>query len=226
MFSPFKRRDEGNILEIGKSEQYHTVDELIRRSHPNSVYYTFLVVSSVIITAGLLIDNTAIVIGGMLVTPVLTPILLFSLGLSILEFGAVRKAGFLMVVSFLIIIAISWVLATFLGSDKSISFLQEDPGKLFNIYFVVALASGVAATFAWARKEMTDVLPGVAMAVTLVPPAALIGISLNSAETYLAQYYLYIFLFNLMGLVVGSFLVYTLLKFYKTRREVEKEIEE
>ncbi len=223
---PFKKRDEGNILEIGKSEQYHTVDELVKRSHPNSVYYTFLILSSVIIVAGLLIDNTAIVIGGMLVTPVLTPILLFSLGLSILEFGAVRKAGFLMVVSFLLIIAIAWLLANFLGSDKSVSFLREDPGKVFNIYFVVALTSGIAATFAWARKEMADVLPGVAMAVPLVPPAALIGINLNSAQMYLAEYYLYIFLSNLMGLVIGSFLVYTLLKFYKTRKEVEKEIEE
>ena len=143
----------------------------------------------------------------MLVTPVLTPTLLFSLGLSILEFGAVRKAGFLMVISFLLIVAIAWVLANFLGSDKSVSFLREDPGKIFNIYFVVALASGIAATFAWARKEMADVLPGVAMAVSRVPPPALIGISLNSAEMHLAEHYLYVFLFNLIGLVLGSFLV-------------------
>lgn len=222
---PFKKHNDGNILEIGKSEQYHTVDEIIKRSQPNSIYYTFLVLSAVIISAGILIDNTAILIGGMLVTPVLTPILLFSLGVSILEFSAVKKAGFLMLVSFLIIGLVAGALARIFGTNELSLFLTAPPSQILYVYFLVAFTSGIAATLAWTRKETTDVMPGVAMAVTLVPPVSLIGISFSTSTSYLMEFYLYVFVSNLIGLLIGGFLVYTLLKFYKTKKEVEKEIE-
>jgi len=67
--------NEGDILKVTVFEQYRTVDELFKRSKANSVYYTLLVLSVLIITSGLLLNNGAIVIGGMLVTPMFTPIL-------------------------------------------------------------------------------------------------------------------------------------------------------
>ena len=93
-----------------------------------------------------------------------------------------------------------------------------------NLYFLISLSAGAAATFAWSRKEMTDVLPGVAMAVSLVPPISLIGININY-EAALVEFYIYIFVVNLIGLIIGSFIVYILLKFYNTKKEVEKELD-
>lgn len=222
---PFKKRNDGNILDVKKEEQYHTVDELIKRSKPNSVYYTLLILSSIIISSGLLLNNSAIVIGGMLVTPVITPILLFSLGISILEVKAMRRAGFLMVVSFLIIFAISWILAKVLGVGEIDFILSGDPQRTLILYFLIAFSSGIAATLAWTRKELSDVLPGIAITVSLVPPLALMGIFYSVAQTQELNFYMWIFFLNIAGMISGSFIIYTLLKFYQARGEVEKNIE-
>jgi len=221
----FKRRDDGNILDVERQEQYHTVEQLIKRSKPTSVYYTLLLLSSVIISAGLLLNNSTIVIGGMLVTPVMTPILLFSLGISILEFKAMRRAGFLMIVSFLIIVAISWIMAKILGVGKIDFILSDDPQRTLILYFIVAFSSGIAATLAWSRKELSDVLPGIAISVSLVPPLALIGIFLSITESGLLDLYIWVFFLNLVGMVSGSFIIYSLLKFYQARGELEKNID-
>ncbi|MEX0621640.1 MAG: DUF389 domain-containing protein [Candidatus Woykebacteria bacterium] len=225
MFLSIGRRDSGNVLKVDKSEQYHTVDELISKSQPNSIYYTLLILSAVIISAGLLLGNNPIVIGGMLVTPVMTPVLLFALGLSIVESKAIRKAGFLMVISFLVVLLISWILAQAVGVGQLKFLLEGDPTRIFVLYSFVALSSGIAATLAWAHKDLTDVLPGIAIAVSLTPPLSLVGISLSSGDQRLINFYLLVFIFNLAGMTLGSLITYILLKFYKARREVERTIE-
>jgi uncharacterized membrane protein len=142
----FHQRDEGNILDIEKSDQYHTVEELIKRSRPNSFYYTLLILSAIIISSGLLLNNNAIIIGGMLVTPVMTPILLSALGIALLEFGAIRKAGLLMTASFLIIMFIAWSLAKIFTVVEIDFFLAGNPSRSFMLYSLVAFSAGIAAT--------------------------------------------------------------------------------
>ena len=77
-------------FEMSRSAQYRTVEDLIERSRPDFTYYVLLFISTIIIAAGLLLNNSAIVIGGMLVTPLLTPILVIALGVSV---GDTRLIG-------------------------------------------------------------------------------------------------------------------------------------
>jgi len=106
-----RNHKEGGILEIKKSEQYKTVDELFKRSQPSSIYYTMLVLSTFIVAAGVLLNNAFIIIGGMLVTPVLTPMLVVALGLAVGNLAPLKQEGLLLAKSFLIIIAGSLLLA-------------------------------------------------------------------------------------------------------------------
>jgi len=211
--------DEKKLLKITKYEQYRTIEDLFDRSQANTAYYMLLALSAVIIGAGLLLNNVPIVIGGMLVAPVLTPLLLFGLAFSIGEFSVIKRVGRLMAVSFSIILVISFFLALVLGHNNEV-FEITSTIETALLYFVVAIASGVAGTFALTRKELSEVLPGVAVAISLVPPLALVGIWLSDLEFGPARFYLSVFLFNLFGILVGSVMVFSMLGFYRTKEKV------
>lgn len=213
-------KDGKALLEITKYEQYRTIEDLFARSQANTAYYMLLALSAIIIAAGLLLNNVPIVIGGMLVAPVLTPLLLFGLAFSIGEFAVIRRVGRLMALSFSIILVLSFFLTTILGHHREV-FEITNTLETALLYFVVAVASGIAGTFALSRKELSEVLPGVAVAISLVPPLALVGIWLSDLNFELARFYLLIFSFNLFGILVGSVVVFSMLGFYQTKEKVE-----
>jgi len=220
-----KTADKQKLLKITKYEQYRTVEDLFKRSQANTAYYMLLALSSIIITAGLMLNNVPIVIGGMLVAPVLTPLLLFGLAFAIAEFPVIKRVGKLMAFSFAIILVISFFFAIILGHNRQFFEIQNSLETAL-LYFVVAVASGVAGTFAMTRKELSEVFPGVAVAISLVPPLALMGIWLSDLNYGLVKFYLLVFLFNLFGILVGSVGVFSMLGFYRTKGAVKKKEKE
>jgi uncharacterized hydrophobic protein (TIGR00271 family) len=209
---------------ITKSDQYRAVNDLIIESNPGSNYYTLLILSSVIIASGLLLANSAILIGGMLVTPLLTPILLISLGITLGRPFLLKKTSMLILKSVGIILVVSFLFGLIFAVPEDKEFFSS---VIFNntissafLYFIVAFSSGIAATFAWVRKKVTNMLPGISIAVSLVPPIALVGIRLAQVEVNNARFFLMVFLFNLIGIIMGSMIVFSMLKFYKTDDEV------
>jgi uncharacterized hydrophobic protein (TIGR00271 family) len=213
---------EGNILEVTKREQFKTVNELFERSEPNSLYYTLLIVSAFVIASGLLLNNGFIIIGGMLITPVLTPVLLIALGVAVGEPSALKDSSILLAKSFLLIVGASLLITFIFGPPNDIQ-VFENTMRTALLYFIVAVGSGAAATFTWARREVGEILQGVAIAVSLVPPLALIGIWLSALEFEIARFFFLVFIFNFMGVVVGSLVVFSLLKFHKAENKVHEE---
>jgi uncharacterized hydrophobic protein (TIGR00271 family) len=218
------KKQPANPLAVTKTEQYRTAGELIERSRPNASYYIFLAISAIIVAAGLLLNNATIVIGGMLVAPVLTPLLAISLGLSIGETQIMRDTAVLLVKSFVIVVVVSLIMAILLGIGPATAFNLEGDFRAAILYFFVALASGAAATFAWTRKEVSEILPGVAIAVSLVPPISLVGIWLSQLNVDTSRFYFSVFLLNLFGVIIGSLIVFSLLRFYQSGERIHKKI--
>jgi len=220
-------KNETNILSIKQSDQFRTVEELIIKSQPGSVYYTFLILAAIIIAAGLLMENVFIVIGGMLVAPVLTPILAIALGLSIGDIKPIKNVYMLLLKSIVIVILTSIIMAFVLGLPK-VTPIFENTMRTAILYFIVALASGIAATFAWVRKENSEAITGIAIAITLVPPLSLIGIAISIFNAPLMHFNFLVFAFNFLGITLGSLVAFSLLKFHKSEKklqETEKKIE-
>lgn len=209
---------------IKRRDQYRVVSELVKDGQESPTYYSLLVLSSIIIAAGLLLANSAILIGGMLVTPVLTPILLLALGIVTAKPRVIRTTSKLIAKSAGIVFAVSFLAALVFDVPDSEEFFSS---ALFNntinaafLYFVVAFASGIAATFAWIRKEISSMLPGISIAVSLVPPIALVGVWLAQMNLDMARFFLLVFLFNLFGLIMSSMIIFSVLGFYKSADEV------
>lgn len=213
------------ILSINTQVKYKTISELLDQSQPSSVYYTLLILSVFIITCGLLLESAPIVIGGMLVTPFLTPILAIALMITVAELGGLRRPLILLVKSTILTIGISAIITVFFGvQDLNQVFVNDLRTAM--LFFIIAATSGVAATFAWVRKEVSDILPGVSIAVSLVPPLSLIGINLGTLQFEAARFYLTIYFLNLIGIIIGSLVIFSLLKFQKNVTEIKKKIKE
>jgi len=219
-----EKKPEG-ILEVKKTEQYRTVEELFEKSKPSSLYYTLLVLSAVVVASGLILNNAAIVIGGMLIAPVLTPLLLIALAIVVGEVESVKHSSVLIAKSVGILIGVSVLMGIFFEGGSELNVFEDSIASGI-LYFIVAIVSGVAATFAWTRKEVADILPGIAVSVSLVPPLVLSGLALSTFDFELLRSTLLIFVFNFFGIVLGSMVVFSLLKFYKTQQKVHKESEE
>lgn len=214
-----------NGLNINKRDKYRTVNDLLERSVPNATYYVLLVLSSIIITAGLLLNNTAIVIGGMLVTPLLTPILVIALGMSVGEVPLITRTSKFVGYSCLYTV-IGGLVLTLLFQAPSEFTVIENSVRTALLYFVVAIASGVAGTYAWIRREAAETLPGIAIAVSLVPPLSLIGIGIGKFDFDFALFYFVIFLLNLLGILMGSLVVFSLSKFHQMDHKIKQKNEE
>ncbi len=214
--------------EIRQKDRYLAVSDLVRDSQPSVSYYSLLALSSIIIVSGVLLSNSAMLIGGMLITPVLTPILLISLAIVTSKTKIIGNMTSMLLKSFGIVFGISFIVGLVMGKPGNKDFfsvvLFDDSVKAAFLYFIVAFMSGAAATFAWIRKEIATALPGISIAISLVPPISIVGVWLSQGNFELARFFLVVFLFNIVGIVMSSIIVFSILDFYKTGDEMVQNI--
>ena len=208
---------------VSKREAYKAIDELIDDSRPDALYITLLILSSSVIASGLLLNNIAILIGGMLITPILTPVLLVALSIATSKWYLLKKTSITLLKSFAFVFGTTLIISLILGLPDNVYHqpILESSTRTAILYFFVAGISGVAATLAWSHKKISAALPGVSIAVSLVPPLASVGMWASAGVTLEAKFYLVVFILNLIGIIVGSMIVFTLLGFYKTENKLE-----
>jgi uncharacterized hydrophobic protein (TIGR00271 family) len=180
-----------------------------------SAFWTMLTLSALIATAGVLTDSTATVIGAMIIAPLSTPIMGIALGLATREPGAAGRSARFVLTGALLVVAIGalfgWGLPgsfDLLGNSQITG--RTSPGLLD---LLAAVATGFAGAIALARRDVSAVLPGVAIAISLVPPLAVVGVCLGDGAPGLAFGALVLFLSNLVALVLAGTLVFTVLVF-------------
>ena len=209
---------------VTSRDQYRAVDELIERATPSANYYALLILSSLVITAGILMGNNPIIIGGMLITPLLTPILVIALGITAGK-PRVSASAARLVLQSLLFVVIGAAIMGFVFGQPATDLNLDDSMRTTLLYLIVASVSGVAATYAWIKKEALETLPGVAIAVSLVPPVAYIGVSLAAANWVTARAFFIILVVNILGIIAGSMIVFSQFGFYRTRGLIEMKAE-
>ncbi len=168
---------------------------------------TLMVLSTIIATAGLLSDSAAVVIGAMLVAPMMTPVMAAAgavvMGWSQRFYGAIWLV-FSMGIGALALSALITLLA------PELVFLPEQVlARTRPTFFdlLIALAAGSAGAYTITRKE-SSAIPGVAVAVALLPPLASAGILAMTGEFELATRAIILFLTNLIAMVLAGALTF------------------
>ncbi len=192
---------------------------LVKRTHWYWRFGVMLSLSVMVAVMGLLAGSAAVVIGAMLLAPLMTPVLGVAAALAM---GLPKKASVSIarvVVATLGCVALSYLASklALTGSDtfspEIVSRTRPDIRDL-----VVALAAGAAGSYATVRSDTSSSLPGVAVAVALVPPLATVGITLEAGNMVFARGASLLYLTNLVAIVFASIIVFLITGFVPPRR--------
>ncbi|MGB1122030.1 MAG: TIGR00341 family protein [Flavobacteriales bacterium] len=171
-----------------------------------------LVFSIVIASIGLNVDSTAVVIGAMLISPLMGPIMGFGLGVGINDAGTVRKSLINLGVAAGIAVLSSAIYFLISPIDEAGSELFARTNPTF-LDVLVALFGGLTGILAGSRKEKSNVIPGVAIATALMPPLCTAGFGLANGEWEYFFGAFYLFLINAILIATATTLVVRYLNF-------------
>lgn len=175
-----------------------------------SAFWLFLVLSAVIATAGVLADSTATVIGAMIIAPLSTPIMGIALALAKGSRGGVWSSLLTVLLGAAVVIGVGVALALLMPRSWDLLANAQVSGRTSPgaLDLLAAAATGFAGAIALARRDVAAVLPGVAIAISLVPPLAVVGVCLGHGAPGLALGALLLFASNLLALVLAGTLVF------------------
>ncbi len=200
-------------------EPLHDIErrQVISRLFPRGVsrrqfftrFASLMMLSTAIAVLGILADSTAVVIGAMLLAPLMFPVL----GAA----AAIVMGWPLRIIRRVLLVAVGSVLAVVLAAV--ISFVVPGhtdplPAELLartspNLLDLgIALAAGAAGAYGQVRRHAAEALTGVAVAVALLPPLAVVGITLQLTEWQLAVGAMLLFLANVVGIVIAASVVF------------------
>jgi uncharacterized hydrophobic protein (TIGR00271 family) len=201
-------------LEIDPQQKPTVYAQIYKTAEMSSLtYWLEIIFSAGIATLGLVLNSPAVIIGAMLISPLMGPIMAEGLALAAGDLYLVVKATANLAASVSLSIAFSafivWLLP--FHSITSETLARTNPTLLD---LGVALFSGLAGSVAVCRvggKEGVTALPGVAIAVALMPPLCTIGFGLGSGvNTRIMGGASLLFLTNLVAIVASAFVVFLL----------------
>ena len=169
----------GADIERMQSSLY--IDGTPMRTAASSKFWVLLVLAAIIATAGVVADSTATVIGAMIVAPLMTPILGSALAIVLADRRHLIRSVALVVLGALAVIAIAYVIGFFVHPLDAYQSNSQVASRINPrlIDLLAALATGTVGAFALVRSDISDALPGVAIAISLVPPLAVVGLLLE-----------------------------------------------
>ncbi len=160
----------------------------VKRRRQLEQFSVLLFLAAIIATMGVLGDSIATVIGAMIISPLMTPIMATAAALVMGQMGRAGRSFLTVVLGVLGVIALSSFLALgyniVMGGVVNFAVNSQVLARISPrvIDLVAALASGAAGAFFMSREDISDSLAGVATSISLVPPLYVVGISLQSGQ--------------------------------------------
>ena len=173
-----------------------------------------LIFAIFIASLGLNVNSTAVIIGAMLISPLMGPIIGMGLAIGINDFQLLRRAAknFAIATVISILTATVYFLITPLGEAQSELLARTSP----TIYDVlIATFGGAAGILALCTKGKGNVIPGVAIATALMPPLCTAGFGLASGHLLYFLGAFYLFFINTVFISLSTYLGVRLMRFHR-----------
>ncbi len=161
---------------------------------------------------GLNVNSTAVIIGAMLISPLMGPIMAIGLGVGINDAALLRKAMY----NFLIATGVALTTSTifFLMSplnEAHSEILARTSPTIYDV--LIALFGGFAGIIATSSKQKGNVIPGVAIATALMPPLCTAGYGLATLQFGFFFGAFYLFIINTVFIALATFVLVRFLHF-------------
>ena len=157
---------------------------------------TLILMCSIFIASiGLNMNSTAVVIGAMLISPLMTPIVGLGFGLAIFDTRLIKQSLQVLLTQVLVSLLVStlyfWMSPLSYASSELIA--RTSP-TIWDV--LIAIAGGIAGFIGSRKKEANNIVPGVAIATALMPPICTAGYGLANGNVRFLFGALYLFLIN------------------------------
>ena len=203
-----------------KEDEEETIESLKKGVEFRGTTLWVLIFAIFLASLGLNTNSTAVIIGAMLVSPLMGPIMGFGLGLGIADFDLVKRSlrNYLTATLFSVVTATIYFLISPINEAQSELLARTSP----TIYDVlIAFFGGLAGIVAGSTKLKGNVIPGVAIATALMPPlcTAGFGLATGNLSYFLGAFYLYFI--NTVFISLSTYIVVRMLK-YKNKEILDK----
>lgn len=173
-----------------------------------------LVIAILIASLGLNTNSTAVIIGAMLISPLMGPIIGLGLGVGIEDFDLLKRSmrNLTVAAGFSVLASCVYFLISPVSEGHSELLARTSP-TIYDVF--IGFFGGCAGIFAIASKNKGNVIPGVAIATALMPPLCTVGYGL---ATWQMSYFfgaLYLFLINSIFICLATFIGVKLMKFHR-----------
>ena len=195
------------------TDKEHTITK-IKAGIPVKSHTAWVLIFSIFIASiGLNVSSTAVVIGAMLVSPLMGPILGLGLSIGINDIDTLKRSLVNLGVMVGLSIATSFIFFSFpIFQDATPELLARTAPDVRDV--LIALAGGLSLIIALSRKsEMTNTIAGIAIATALMPPLCTAGFGL---ATWNLDYFfgaLFLFIINAIFIALATFLIVKFLGF-------------
>ena len=195
-----------------KEDEEETIESLKKGVEFRGTNLWVLIFAIFLASLGLNTNSTAVIIGAMLISPLMGPIMGFGLGLGITDFDLVKRSlrSYLTATLFSVVTATIYFLISPISEAQSELLARTSP----TIYDVlIAFFGGLAGIVAGSTKSKGNVIPGVAIATALMPPlcTAGFGLATGNLSYFLGAFYLYFI--NTVFISLSTYIVVRVLKY-------------
>lgn len=206
---PDKEDEENTIKAISNGVSFHGANLWV------------LVFAIFIASLGLNVNSTAVIIGAMLISPLMGPIIGMGLAVGINDFELLKRSlkNYLVATIISVCTATLYFLLTPLDEAQSELLARTSP-TLYDV--LIALCGGAAGIVALATKGKGNVLPGVAIATALMPPLCTAGFGIATGNIFYFLGAFYLFFINTVFIALATYIGVRMLKF-KEKQFVDHE---
>lgn len=195
-----------------KEDEEETIESLKKGVEFRGTNLWVLIFAIFLASLGLNTNSTAVIIGAMLISPLMGPIMGFGLGLGITDFDLVKRSlrNYLTATLFSVVTATIYFFISPISEAQSELLARTSP----TIYDVlIAFFGGLAGIVAGSTKSKGNVIPGVAIATALMPPlcTAGFGLATGNLSYFLGAFYLYFI--NTVFISLSTYIVVRVLKY-------------
>jgi uncharacterized hydrophobic protein (TIGR00271 family) len=172
------------------------IDETIRSGVPfRGTNLWILICATFVASIGLNVNSAAVIIGAMLISPLMGPIMGIGYAAAVNDFPLVRSAAknLAIAVAFSLLTSTMYFLLTPLSEARSEILARTSP-TIWDV--LIAVFGGLAGIIGTTRRQRGNVIPGVAIATALMPPLCTAGYGIATAQPWYAIGALYLFTIN------------------------------
>ncbi|PCE64576.1 DUF389 domain-containing protein [Sediminicola luteus] len=206
------------LLDIRHNTDQEATKESIIADIPFKGHTSWILICSIFIASiGLNANSTAVVIGAMLISPLMGPILGIGLSLAINDIDTLRRSlkNFAVMIGLSVLTAYLFFAVTPLKEESSELLARTSP-DIRDV--LIAFFGGLALVIARAKKgTIASVIFGVAIATALMPPLCTVGFGLAIGNWGYATGAMYLFIINTMFIALATFVVIKFLRFPMVR---------